>query len=191
MEIKPKITLKQKGEKAAIPVTNFHAKMVWKVAVDLDLYAYYLVKPGMEPDKTGFFAKLFGGGKEKPEGRIFFGRRGNLNKFPWISLDQDAGVGDKGGDNEENIRFAQLELMQHVLIAANIFNKPDANFASFDGHVVLAADDQEIEIPLSSSETGSYCIIAHIDNSGDQPMLINVNKTQRDEPSIQDFLKNR
>ncbi|MCP4696752.1 MAG: hypothetical protein GY862_07875 [Gammaproteobacteria bacterium] len=189
MELKPKVTLKQKGEKAAIPIQNIHVKMIWKAAVDLDLHAYYRIIPGQEPEKTGMLSKMFGSGKEKSEGHVFFSSMGSKKKFPWIALDQDAGIGDQGGDNEENLHFIDLKLMQHVLIVANIYNKPNANFASFDGRVVLMADNREIEVPLSASKPGSYCIIAHVDLSGGQPMLINVNKTQTDEPSIETFLR--
>ena len=49
MELQQKITLKTKGEKTTIPVQNIHVKMLWKAAVDLDLHAYYRVKPGRAP----------------------------------------------------------------------------------------------------------------------------------------------
>lgn len=186
MELKQKVILKQKGEKVAIPIQNIHIQMRWKAAVDLDLHAYYRVKPGSEPQKTGLFSKFLGG-KEKSEGHVYFFRRGSRDKFPYIFLDQDAGVGDRGGDNQENLYFTNLELMQHILIVANIFNKPNANFASFDGKVILTADGREFEVPLSESQPGSYCIIARIDYSGTQPLLVNVNKTQRAEPSISEF----
>ncbi len=104
-------------------------------------------------------------------------------------MDQDAGVGDVGGDDQENVSFANLEHMEHILIVANIFNKPNANFASYDGRVIVKASGQTFEIPLTESTPGSYCIIAHVDNSNPSgPVLKNINKVQKDAPSISAFV---
>jgi tellurite resistance protein TerA len=109
-----------------------------------------------------------------------------------IYLDKDAGIGDVGGTNEENLYFTDLQYMEHILIVANIYNKPNANFASYDGRVTLKADDRSFEVPLTATTGGSYCIIAHIDNSGPSgPVLVNVNKVQREKPTIGSFLHSR
>lgn len=195
-ELKPKITLKQKGDKAAIPVKNLHATLTWTAAVDLDFHAYYKNKMQgpKEEEKKGFFQKIFSGQKFQPgiEGRVYFGDRGNKTSFPWIYLDQDAGVGDVGGKNQENLYFIDLQYIEHILIVANIFNKPNANFASYDGVITIKTDEQVIDVPLTAETGGSYCIIAHIDNSGSQgPVLINVNKVQQAQPTIASFLTER
>ena len=43
------------------------------------------------------------------------GTLGNLNGFPFIQLSGDAGVGAKGGDNEETLRIAKLDDLAEVL----------------------------------------------------------------------------
>jgi len=191
-ELKPKITLKQKGDKAAIAVKNLHATLTWTAAVDLDFHAYYKTKmTGPPEEKKGFFGKLFSGPQFKPggEGLVYFADRGNKTAFPWIYLDQDAGVGDVGGKNVENLYFTDLQYIDHILIVANIFNKPNANFASYDGVVTVNTGDQAIDVPLTATTGGSYCIIAHIDNSAPTgPVLINVNKVQGAQPTIGSFL---
>jgi uncharacterized protein involved in tellurium resistance len=180
MELKQKVILKQKGESADIPVQNLLATLSWTAAVDLDLYAIYRAKQTVKP-RGGFFG--FGGVKPAQEGKVYFGSRGNLKDFPWMALDKDAGVGDVGGQNQENLRIADLTEMEYVLIAVNIFNKPTANFVSYDGRVTLKADNgDEVEVPLTATTGGNWCVIAQIDNSRKGARLINVNKVQSKEP---------
>lgn len=190
MELKTKIILKQKNDSVEIPVKNIIATLSWTVPVDLDLYAFYRTKQTLKP-KGGFLELLgFGGAKPSQEGKVFYMSRGNLKKFPWMQLDKDAGVGDQGGANEENLRIANLDEVEHVLIVANIFNKPNANFASYDGRVTIKDDSGgSFEVPLTASSGGNWCIIAHINNtSAVGAKLINVNQVQSAKPSIRQFL---
>ena len=198
-EIKPKkpelksktISLKKKGEKSVIPVKNLHAVLSWTAPVDLDFYAYFKLKTTAPKEEKGWLKKLITGPGCQPgaEGVVYFAERGSKSAYPWIYLDQDAGIGDKGGKNEENLYFIDLTYMEHILIVANIFNKPDANFATYDGTVTIKTDGKNFEVPLTATTGGNYCIIAHIDNTaGDCPVLINVNKVNEYEPSINSFL---
>jgi uncharacterized protein involved in tellurium resistance len=170
MQIKPKLELKTKGESAIIAAKNIIATMTWKTSIDLDLYAIYKTKDGNE-------------------GRIYFGNKGRLNSAPFIQLDQDAGIGDTGGDNEENVRFADLSNLEHVLIVANIYGKSNARFTDYDGHVIVRGGDNDIDVPLISKDKGSSCIVAHVDNTGVAgPKLINVNQVTTFIPSVRSFL---
>lgn len=177
MELKRKVTLKKKGEAAEITLkkkgaTMIHAKLTWKKAVDLDLHVFYKTK-------TGKF------------GHIYFGNKGDLGKEPYIALDQDAGVGNTAGDNEENIRMTNLEQLDSLLIATNIFRffgflSSGDNFAKYDGKVVVETDaGDNIEVPLISEETGRWCLIAKIENSGPVPKIINVNQVQKNQPGAE------
>lgn len=190
-----KVVLKKKGDKAPIPVKNLQATLLWTAPVDLDLHAFYMIKPSTSEagGGGGFFGKLLGGGSgSSKEGHVYFRDRGKKGSFPWIYLDQDAGIGDVGGENEENLYFSDLEKMEHILIVANIYNKPNANFASYDGKVTLKAGGRSFEVPLTATTGGSYCIIAHIDNSGPSgPLLVNVNKVQANTPTPTSFLQSR
>lgn len=194
LKLSSKIVLKKKGDQSAIPIKDLHATLSWTAPVDLDLHAYFKTKATAPAQKTGLLKRMMSGGSGKPgsEGHVYFGNKGNRNAFPWINLDEDAGIGDVGGDNEENLYFANLQQMEHILIVANIYNKPDANFASYDGKVTIKASGQTFEVPLTETTKGSYCIIAHIDNSGlSGAILANVNRVQRDAPTIASFLRGR
>lgn len=193
-ELKPKITLKKKGENTSIPIKSLKATLSWTASVDMDFHAYFRTKKSPPKKGGGLIAKLFGSGNAEylEEGRIYFGNRGNKAGFPWIYLDKDSGVGDKGGNNEENLYFADLTNIEHLLIVANIFNKPDANFASYDGKVTIRANDNSYEVPLTETSPGSYCVIAHIDNSAQEglPKLTNINMVIKKAPTIREFLSN-
>lgn len=174
MDLKQKVTLKQKGDSSALQLkqkgmTSVHAQLTWTQAVDLDLHAFFKTKAG----KTG---------------HVFFGNKGKLNQEPYIMLDEDAGVGNKAGDNEENIRVNQLEHLDTLVIATNIFKflgflSKGENFAKYDGKVVVTTNVGDvIEVPLISEDIGKWCVIAKIDNTGDAPKVININQVQKSEP---------
>lgn len=171
MEIREKIIIKEK-ESHALADKDLHAQLRWKKAVDLDLYALYLKKDGTT-------------------GKVYFGSRGSKTRSPYIYLDQDAGVGDVGGDNVENMYFTNLSDIKHVLIVANIYGKRNAVFASFDGEVSVKSGSQELIVPLTAKEGGNWCVIAKFDNIDNQPKLTNINQVYANRPDITAFLEGR
>lgn len=183
-----KLILQGQGDSAPLAVTSgeVKAQLVWSASVDLDLHCFYRTRAS-EESSGGFLSSLFGGGGSGPkEGHIYFGNRGRLSDSPYIELDQDAGIGDQGGDNEENMRLGDISAIDRVLIAVNIYNKPNASFGTYDGRVVVRAGAQEIEVPLTTREMGAWCVIAEISNEGGAPRLINVNRVQKDKPRLTD-----
>ena len=192
--------LKKKGQQVTLELIpkegkahgEVKATLSWRKAVDLDLHGYFAPRGArLQPASKGFL----GLGKKGPtlqgEGLIDYRDRGSKTGSPFIYLDKDAGVGDVGGENEENMHFTDLSNIGHILIVANIYGKPNANFASYDGKVTVKSGDQVIEVPLTESRPGSYCIVAHIDNTGPQPVLRNVNRVQKNRPTIGEFLQSR
>ena len=168
MELKPKITLKTKGEEAYISLKQLMVSLKWSAPVDLDLMAFYKAKDGRV---GGVFSENYSGGS-----------LGNLNSFPFIQLSGDEGVGAKGGQNEEVLRITKLDDMAEVYICAVNFSdaskSKDAYFSSYDGFVTIIDDKGEnIMVPLNASESGTVAIIAKIDNSGFMgAKLVNENK---------------
>lgn len=169
-----KITLKKPGESTPLSLQKkalsiVHVKLQWTKAVDLDLHAFYKTKSGQF-------------------GHVYFGNKGDLNHEPYIRLDQDAGVGNTAGNNEENLKIKNLQHFSSIIIATNIFrflgflNQGD-HFAKYDGRVILQTDaGQEVTVPLVSEEQGRWCLIAKIDHSGPVPQVININRVQKEEP---------
>jgi len=167
--------LKNPGDKAKITKSSkINAKLSWTKPVDLDLHAFYKTKEG-----------LFG--------HIYYDNQGNLYNPPCIELDEDAGVDDTGGENEENITIKSLSHVESILIVTNIYRKfaflsMGDTFANYDGKVIVETDDERIEVPLNSKEKGKWCVIAKIDNSNpSSPFVININKVQKPEPNLKDF----
>ena len=170
-----KNVLKQGGRAGLTKSAKIGAKLTWTKPVDLDLHAFYKTKEG-----------LFG--------HVYYDNLGNLYKPPCIQLDEDAGIDNTGGNNEENITIKSLSHVESILIATNIYRKFSFlsfgdNFAKYDGKVVIETDRGEhIEVPLDSEKVGKWCVIAKIDNSDpSHPHVININKVQKSEPNIKDF----
>lgn len=184
-----KLLLKGRGDSAPLMVSEggVHATLRWKANVDLDLHCFYVNQSGAPSSGGGgFFSKLFGGGVERlteASGHIYFRSRGSLSEAPFIELDQDAGIGDQGGDNEENIRFGDIRKLKEAIIVANIFNKPNACFGDYDGSVIVTAGSQELVVPLIEKETGAWCIIAKLDNRDGVVTLTNINRVQSARPT--------
>lgn len=183
-----KLLLQAQGDSADLPVLNGNiaAQLIWTASVDLDLHCFYETKPHTVEGSSGFLGMFKSKAKEvqSQEGQIYFGNRGSIKASPFIELDQDAGIGDQGGDNEENIRFGDISVIKRAVIVANIFNKPNARFGNYDGRVSVKAGEQEIVVPLSTKEMGAWCVIAEINNEGSVPKIINVNEVMKKRPSV-------
>ena len=96
MALVSKIELKEKGKSNPIEVKQLIATLKWTSADDFDLAAIYV--------------------KEDGEcGMVYYGDKGSLATFPYISLDEDAGVGGTAGDNEENLRILSV-IMDNIAV---------------------------------------------------------------------------
>ena len=203
MEIKPKVVVQKQGFKILQKDEinrPFIATLRWKTAVDLDLHCMYRLKDGSTvtvPVKKGILGKIagfftgesedFSSAARSLEGHIYFSNMGSKTRAPFIELDGDEGIGDTGGDNEENITFADIDKVEYAIIVANIFNKT-TNFAQYNGSVIVKGAKTEFEVPLDDSQVGSWCVVAKLDNSGAETKLVNVNKTMRNRPNLSNFI---
>jgi tellurite resistance protein TerA len=166
-EIKAKVVLKKKGEEAFIPIKQIMVQLKWTQDVDLDLMAFYKTKDGRV---GGIFSDQYPGGS-----------MGSMNAFPFIQLDQDAGVGGVGGENEENIRITKLDDMAEVYLCTlnytDASQNKESSFANYDGHVVVMDDrGSSVAVPLDSPEKGHVAVVAKIDSTNPiGAKLINLN----------------
>lgn len=158
-----RITLSAPGQSAQLdtsnPITNVNVRLQWHAAVDLDLHAFYLTKSGQP-------------------GEIYFSNRIG----PHIRLDRDAGVGNLAGNNEENITIASLDDFKTILFATKIFSK-GGSYRDYDGRVAVQTNNgDDVIVPLISNERADWCVIAKLDNAGDKPRIINVNRVTNNNP---------
>lgn len=147
------------------PLTNIRIKLKWTADVDLDLHAFIKRKNGNEE-------------------HVFYGNRHSRN----IHLDNDAGVGDLGGDNKENIKISYLDDIEEILFAANIFSL-GGSFADYDGKIIIRTNNgDKVTVPLSSPKTANWCVISKLTNSSNEgPIVININKVTNNLPHIDSF----
>ena len=167
-ELKAKVVLKAKGQEAFIPVKQMMVSLKWNTAVDLDLMAFYIAKDG----RVGcIFSSRYAGGT-----------MGDLNAFPFIQLSEDAGVGAKGGENEEILRVTKMDDIAELYICTINFTDAAQNrnvaFNTYNAHVMVMDDKGDsVAVPLDSSQPGTVAIIAKIDNSSFMgAKLINENR---------------
>lgn len=150
----------------SVPLSNIRVRMNWTRAIDLDLHAFYLTKRGHP-------------------GHVYFARKSEDG----VGLDDDQGVGDRSGQNEENIVIEDLSRLSAIVFATNIFRHPDGRFADYDGRVVVETDaGDRIVVPLTAQQRGDWCVIASIINAeGRPPEVRNENRVTSDEPEIEDY----
>ena len=144
--------LKQKGENTSIDVKkSFTITMKWTTAADFDLAAVYETKDGKQ-------------------GLVYFGDKGKLEQFPYMSLSDDEGVGDTGGDNEETMRIYSLDNMNCVWIFCWDYGMVQKGQAARfkDSDVKLTMSDESDErtfVEIDTGDKGNVCCIATIDNN--------------------------
>ncbi len=145
--------LKQKGQEAQLGgIKQFMVTLKWTTAIDFDLATAYETKEG----RTGL---------------VYFGEMGNLNEFPFMQLSGDEGVGDTGGDNQEEMRVMKIDDMKYIWILCwdygAVQGGTPARFAGSDV-AVSVADDSGIshDVMLDTGDVGNVCVVATIDNSG-------------------------
>ena len=162
-----KIVLADKGQQVDLPtVKKLVATLSWKNGndgkeVDLDLMAFFEPKDGGEAG--GVFTNLLPGGD-----------LGDLNKFPFIKLSGDAGVGGAAGEHQEELKITNLDKIGKLHLIAvnytesqkNTTNSP-ASFSEYNGHIEVKDDTgHSFDIPLKSTTPGTVAHVLTIDNTG-------------------------
>ncbi len=158
------------------PITNIAVKLKWTKAVDLDLHAFYLTKDGNEHHVS----------------------YSNLDAGHGIRLDQDSGVGNTAGANEENLTVQSLNNIDRILFATNIFKllklffggkKSNDRFANYDGRIQFTTNHgQVIEVPLQAQQQGNWCVLSLLDNSKqNMPSVTSINKVVDVDPDVREY----
>lgn len=147
----------------------------WTCGIDLDLHAFYR-------SKNGRF------------GHVYFGKKGNIKQPPYMQLRKDAGVLQTQGNKTELLKVYNLEYLDYLLIASNVFkllgfSDNQESFADYGGQLCISSDKQDsLMMPLNSTEIGKWCVIAKLDNTlANAPKMIYLNRVQKQEPTISDF----
>ena len=163
MNLRPKMILKAKGESANLSTTSLQATMGWKTAVDLDLHVFGITKTGQSK-------------------HVYFSHKNDVG----IKHHGDEGVGNTVDHEWGNKEVCDIDLSHydHVVVAANIFSG-GTNFGSLGGVVAVVAGGERIDVEMVEKSKGSWCTIAHLDNTKITPQLKSVNVTTKSQPSLQ------
>jgi tellurite resistance protein TerA len=155
--------LKQKGASASVgSFKQLLVTMKWTTAADFDLAACYQKKDGNY-------------------GLVYFGDLGDLNGFPFIQLSGDEGVGDEGGDNEEQLRITKLDELSNVWLLCWDYGQVQAGKpARFsDSDITLNVMDDSANshnVTLDTGTFGNVCVMATIEVSPIGSKLVNTSK---------------
>lgn len=157
--------LKQKGTKADIGAfKNIDISLTWTSPVDLDLMAFFKTKDGRV---GGVYSENYSGGTH-----------GSLDGFPFIELSGDAGIGETGGNNREDLRITRLDDFEELYICA--LNFTDANsgtgkvFADYDAKVRVLTDRGESHtVSLDSPSPGPVAVLCKFTSGFISNELIN------------------
>ncbi len=143
------------------PLTDVGVQLRWSMPIDLDLHAFCLHRDGTES-------------------HVYFA----APRYTDISLDRDAGIGDRGGQNVENIKVDRLDSFRSIIFATMIYGSGD-RYSDYDGLVeVNASDGTQIVVPLSAQQRGKWCAIARIDIEGGSASVSNLNSVSDELPSL-------
>ncbi len=146
------------------PIKNIHVQLNWTRAIDLDLHAFF-------KNRRGQHRHLYFVNRHTP--------------IDGVSLDNDAGVGDRGGQNVENINVSDIDAIEEILFAIKIFGDGE-RFCDYDARVVVdTGNGEKFIVPLTSSDSATWCVIAKISNHpGRSPKVVNVNCIMEEEPTV-------
>ena len=146
---------------AGTPLTDVKVQLRWTRPIDLDLHAFFVTRDGRD-------------------GHVSFRDRSAHG----VVLDHDAGIGDRGGQNVENLTVQDLEPMSAIVFATKIFGGGD-RYSDYDGAVeVMPSDGSKFTVPLTAQQRGRWCWIARIDLDANGASVTNLNQVSDDEPVL-------
>lgn len=143
------------------PLTDVKVRLRWTRAIDLDLHAFYALR-------------------SRRTGHVYFG----CKDLDGITLDTDAGIGDRAGRNAEIITVADLSPFRAIIFATKIYGQGD-RYSDYDGSVeVCPSDGSSFVVPLSTQQRGKWCEIARIDLDENGASVANLNKVSDEVPGL-------
>lgn len=165
--LKPKVTLKKKGETAPFTFNEkLQVEMVWKSETDLDLCLFWKTKDGKE---GGVFSNEYNQNMDD---------LGSLDKFPFIKHSGDEKTPRQGGESNEQIRVKNIDALSELYVVvlnydAAIDNR-NVTFNEHSGRVEITTDTGDnFEVPVDDSRSGHVYLVCMIDNTGAEKKAVN------------------
>jgi uncharacterized protein involved in tellurium resistance len=171
--LKPKVTLKRKGEAAPFTFNEkLQVELVWKLSQedppmpDLDLCLFWKTKDGKE---GGVFSNEYNQNMDD---------LGSLDKFPFIKHSGDEKAPRPGGESNEQIKVKNIDALSELYIVVLNYDKAvdqiPSNFSQDSGRVEITTDTGDnFEVPVDDERTGHVYVICKIENSNAGKKAIN------------------
>lgn len=151
-----------KGSHGTVSNSNSRAnvKLKWQTAIDFDLHA--IVKKGNNVEE------------------VYFRNKGRLDSFPFVKLDQDAGVGSTAGDNEENLTIEKLSNVDEITFFIDVFGRDREDFEKYKPTLTIQFMDETFKVDFSNQKSrGKYFVLAQVYGN----KIVNVNKAVMEKPT--------
>jgi hypothetical protein len=165
--LKPKVTLKRKGEAAPFTFNEkLQIEMVWSSETDLDLCLFWKTKDGKE---GGVFSDGFNQNKDD---------LGSLDTFPFIKHGGDEPRPRPGGESNEYVKVKNIDALSELYVVvlnydAAIDNQ-NVTFNEHSGRVEITTDTGDnFEVPVDDSRSGHVYVVCKIENADADKRAIN------------------
>lgn len=157
--LKPKVTLKRKGEAAPFTFNQkLQIEMVWNTETDLDLCLFWKTKDGQE------------GGVFSNEYNQNMADLGSLDKFPFILHTGDEKTPRPGGESNEQIKVKTIDTLAELYVVVLNYDaaidSQNVTFSEHSGRVEITTDTGDyFEVPVDDSRAGHVYVVCKIENS--------------------------
>jgi uncharacterized protein involved in tellurium resistance len=170
--LKPKVTLKRKGEAAPFTFNErIKIEMVWSSDTDLDLCLFWKTKDGKE---GGVFSDEYNQNKDD---------LGSLDKFPFIKHSGDEKTPRPGGESNEQILIKNIDALSELYVVVLNYEaaieSQNVTFNEHNGHVEITTDATEknnFEVPVDDSRPGHVYLVCKIENGDSGRKVVNEGK---------------
>lgn len=165
--LKPKISLKRKGEAAAFTFNErMQIEMVWSSNTDLDLCLFWKTKDGKE-------GGVFSDGFNQNEKDL-----GSLEEFPFIKHMGDKKTPRPGGEENEQIKVKDISTLSELYVVVLNYDKAiekiPVTFSEDSGRVEITTDSGDnYEVPVDDSREGHVYLVCKIENESGEKKAVN------------------
>ncbi len=165
--LKPKVTLKRKGEAAPFTFNEkLQIEMIWSSETDLDLCLFWKTKEGQE---GGVFSNEYNQNMDD---------LGSLDKFPFIKHSGDAKVPRPGGEENEEIKVKNIDALSELYVVVVNYDAviagKNVTFSEHSGRVEITTDTGDnFEVPIDDARAGHIYVVCKIENTDAGKKAIN------------------
>lgn len=168
VRLKPKVSLKRKGEAAPFTFNEkMQIEMVWSTDTDLDLCLFWKTNNGEE---GGVFSDQYNQNIED---------LGTLEKFPFIEHQGDNKTPRPGGEENEQIKVKDISTLSELYVVVLNYGKAIDNipvsFSQDTARVEITTDTGDnYEVPIDDEKQGHVYLVCKIDNAKGEKKAVNI-----------------